>query len=437
MRSRSASSDGLTLPSPAGVTLPSSAGVTLPSPLAGLAGDSYATIARGMRSPSIKLMDLFGFRIGVDASWFVILFLLIFLLSGPFRATLHSSDAVAYLTTVVSVLLLFASLIVHELGHALVARRLGIEVKRIDLFLFGGLTQMSRDAATPGEDFKIAVAGPLATLGVILVGLGIDMAMVGSHRLTHAIALDRDITITPVLLCLSWLVPMNVLLLVFNLVPAFPLDGGRMARSLVWRVTGEKARGTRAAAKLGEGFAILLAGVGLWGLLSLRTLSGLWLLALAYLLWQSARGAILQSSFNERIEGVRVADIMDAHPVAIPDSTAIGQALEEYFLRYGWEWFPVTADTGRFLGIVRRDRAQASADGGEGWLTIGAVLDPEEPGGWRVDADRPITELLASDTLGRLGALMAVDGDGVLQGVVTVDQVRRALQSAFATTPAG
>ena len=123
------------------------------------------------RSGSIKLFDLFGFRIGADASWFLVLFLMIFLLSGPFRLTLHSSDGVAYLTTVVTVLLLFASLIVHELGHALVARRQGIEVKQIDLFLFGGLTQMSRDAATPGEDFKIAVAGPVATFAVILVCL--------------------------------------------------------------------------------------------------------------------------------------------------------------------------------------------------------------------------------------------------------------------------
>jgi Zn-dependent protease len=389
------------------------------------------------RSPSIKLMNLFGFRIGVDASWFLILFLLIFLLSGPFRATLHSSDAVAYLTTVVSVLLLFASLIVHELGHALVARRLGIGVKRIDLFLFGGLTQMSRDAATPGEDFKIAVAGPVATLGVILVCLGIDVALVGFHRLYHAILLDSDIAITPVLLCLSWLVPMNVLLLVFNLVPAFPLDGGRMARSVVWRVTGEKSRGTRAAARLGQAFAIILAGIGIWGLVFLRDLSWLWLVALAYLLGQAARGAILQTDFNERIDGVRVADIMDIHPVAIPDTTPITQALDEYFLRYGWDWFPVINDGGRFLGIVRRNRAQASADGSEGWLTIGSILDTEEPGGWQVDLNRPITELLSSDSLGRLGALMAVDGDGVLKGVVTLDQVRRTLQSAFTSLPGG
>src|ERR1700759_3153229 len=109
------------------------------------------------RATSIKLFDAFGVRVGVDASWFLVLFLMIFILSGAFRATLQSSDGVAYLTTVISVLLLFGSLIVHELGHALVARRLGIEVKQIDLYLFGGLTQMTRDAASPGEDFKIAV----------------------------------------------------------------------------------------------------------------------------------------------------------------------------------------------------------------------------------------------------------------------------------------
>ena len=204
-------------------------------------------------------MDLFGFRIGVDRSWFLILFLLIFLLSGEFRQALHSSDGVAYLTTVVTVLVLFASLIVHELGHALVARRQGITVRRIDLFLFGGLTEMSRDAATPGEDFKIAGAGPLATFGFVLLCLAVDLAIVGPHRLIHAAKLDTSVKITPVLLSLSWLLFWNVLLLLFNLVPAFPLDGGRMTRAIVWRLTGEKQRGTRVAAKLGQGFGLLVA----------------------------------------------------------------------------------------------------------------------------------------------------------------------------------
>ena len=106
-------------------------------------------------------------------------------------------------------------------------------------------------------------------------------------------------------------------------------------------------------------------------------------------------------------------------------------ALDQFFLRYGWSWFPVIDAVGRFLGIARQERLQSAEDRGEGWLTIGAVLEPEQDGGWRVNQDRPLTELLSSESLGRLGALMAVDGEGVLRGVVTIEQVRRALQAAF------
>jgi Zn-dependent protease len=383
------------------------------------------------RGGSIKLFDLAGIRIGVDASWFIILFLTIFWLSPSFRAALHSSDGIAYLTTVITVLILFGSLIVHELGHALVARRLGIAVERIDLFLFGGLTQMSRDAASPGEDFKVAAAGPAATALFVLVCLAVDLAIVGPHRLLHAAELDGTVRITPVLLSLSWLLFWNILLLVFNLIPAFPLDGGRIARSIVWRVTGDKVRGTRVAAKMGQAFALILAGVGLWLLFSYRSFSGLWLLAIAFLLYQSARGALVQTAFNEQIEGVTVSDVMDPQPVAIPAQTPVNQALDEYFLRYGWEWFPVIDESGHLLGIARRDRLQGAADGGQSWLTVGAFLDSENAVGWQIDESRPITEVLSSESFGKLGAVLAVDREGVLRGVVTVDRVRRALQSAF------
>jgi Zn-dependent protease len=385
------------------------------------------------RPASIKLIDAFGIRIGADASWFLILFLLIFWLSGSFRSTLHSSDTVAYATTVVTVLLLFGSIVLHELGHAIAARRQGIEVRRIDLFLFGGLTQMSRDAATPAEEFKIAAAGPLATFAFMLVCLGVDLAIVGPHRLVHAAQLDGTVRVTPVLLSLSMLLLMNIIVLLFNLVPAFPLDGGRIARAIVWRVTGDKARGTRAAARLGQGFAVLLAGLGIFLMLAYGAFDGLWLLAIAWLVGQAARGAIVQSAVTERIEGVRVADIMDRHPVAIPGETPVTAALDEYFLRYGWSWFPIVDGEGRFVGIARQERLQATHDGGEGWLTVVAVAEAEDAGSWRVNEDRPLTEVLASESLGKLGALMAVDAEGVLRGVVTVGQVRRALQSAFAT----
>ena len=241
------------------------------------------------RTNSVRLFSVAGIRVGADLSWFIALFLLIYLLSSPFKDTLHSSEMVAYLTTVISVLLLFVSLIVHEFGHAIAARRQGIGVDHIDLYLFGGLTRMNRDAATPGEDFKVSAAGPLATLGVILVCLAIDLAIVGPHRLTHAIALDQDITITPVLLSLSWLLPMNVLLLVFNLMPAYPLDGGRIARSIIWRLTGSKRTGTIISARMGQGLSLVLAAFGVWLLLNYGTFAGLWAIALAFMTYQAAR----------------------------------------------------------------------------------------------------------------------------------------------------
>ncbi len=388
------------------------------------------------RRRSIKLFDAFGIRVGVDGTWFLMLFLMIFLLSGAFRTTLQSSDTIAYVTTVATVLLFFGSLILHELGHALAARTQGIEVKRIELFLFGGLTQMSREARTPGEEFKVAAAGPLATFGFVLVCLAVDLAIVGPHRLVHAALLEGNLRITPVLLSLSWLLVINVLILVFNLVPAFPLDGGRIARAIVWRRTGDKVRGTRTAAKLGEAFAVLLAGAGIWLMLTTGGLGGIWLLALSFLLGQSARGALLQTRVSERIETVRVADIMDRQPVAIPSLTPVTQALDEFFRRYAAVWLPVVDDQGHFVGIARRERVEATGNGDEAWLTVGAVLESDPASSLRVDENGPLTELLSLESLSRLGAVMAVDREGVLRGVVTLEQVRRALQSVL-SSPAG
>jgi CBS domain-containing protein len=290
---------------------------------------------------------------------------------------------------------------------------------------------MSRDASSPGEDFKIAAAGPLATFCFVLLCLALDLVIVGPHRLVHAAVLDGEVQITPVLLAASWLLFWNVLLLAFNLVPAFPLDGGRMARAIVWRVTGSKPRGTQIAAKLGQVFGLILGGVGLWLLLDYRSFSGLWLIAIAFLLYQSARGALMQTAFNEQIEGVTVSDVMDPQPVAIPAETPVNQALDEYFIRYGWAWFPVIDESGHLLGIARRERLESAADGGQNWLTVGAFLDSENAVGWQIDESRPITEVLSSESFGKLGAVLAVDREGVLRGVVTVDRVRRALQSAF------
>ncbi|HEX3804110.1 MAG TPA: site-2 protease family protein [Solirubrobacteraceae bacterium] len=384
------------------------------------------------RPRSIKLMSVAGIRIGVDGTWFAMLFLLIFLLSGSFRDALHSSDDVAYMTTVVTVLLFFGSLIVHELGHAFAARRAGIQVQRIELFLFGGTTYMSRDAQTPAEEFKIAAAGPLGTLLFVALCFAIDLALVGPHRLIHAVELDGTVQITPVLLALSWLLPMNVLIFVFNIVPAYPLDGGRIARALIWRVTGDKLRGTRAAARLGEGFAVLLGAFGLFITVRDPSFAGVWLLLLAFMVWQSARMALNGTAAASRVQGVRVADIMDHEPVVVRGTTTVEQALDESFLRYQTDWLPVIDGDGRFIGIARRERAQDLVDEGHGSATVGSILEPDDVNKLQIGEQQPLTDVLMLEALGRLGAIVAVDDYGTLSGVVTIDQVRRVLQTVLA-----
>jgi Zn-dependent protease len=376
-------------------------------------------------------MSVAGIRIGVDGSWFVMLFLLIFLLSGQFRSALHSSDDVAYLTTVITVLLFFGSLIVHELGHAIAARREGIAVQRIELFLFGGTTYMSRDSQSPGEEFRIAAAGPLGTLLFVAICLAVDLALVGPHRLIHAVRLDGTVQITPVLLALSWLVPMNILIFLFNIVPAYPLDGGRIARAAIWKATDDKLRGTRAAARLGEGFAVLLGGFGLYLFLQASSYTGLWLMLLAFMIWQSARMALTGTSAASRVQGVRVADIMDNEPVAVRGTSTVQAAVDDIFLRYQSEWLPVVDGDGRFIGIARRARAEELVTAGQGGATVGSILEPDV-GRVTVLEDRPLTDVLSLESLGRLGAVLATDEDDVLTGMVTIDQVRRVLQTVIA-----
>jgi len=377
---------------------------------------------------SIQLARILGIRVGVDLSWFVVLFIFIFLLSGSFRDVLDSSDTVAYATAVASALLFFASLILHELGHALAARREGIETKSIDLWFFGGLARLSKDTDSPGSEFRVAAAGPAVTLLVVVVCIAIGTLAAGWTMFLDVATLRNSVDVTPALLLLSWLATINVLVFAFNLLPAFPLDGGRIARAIAWQITGDRNRATRFAATVGQGFAYLLIGFGIYRVL-VGDLSGLYYAVLGWFLGQAARGAVTQTAFSERIEGVTVADIMDTEPVTIPASLSVARAEEEYFLRYGWPWFGVVDESGRYLGVVRQERIAGAAAAGDGHLTVAAALELDL-GDTQVGQDAPLETVLGSEPLRHFGALFAVDGDGVLRGVVTLEQVRRALQRA-------
>jgi Zn-dependent protease len=388
------------------------------------------------RSGSIQLARVFGIRIGVDASWFIVLFFFIFILSGSFRTTLQSSDTTAYATAVASALLFFASLVLHELGHALVARRLGIEILGIDLWFFGGIAKMSRDTESPGDEFKVAIAGPLVTLAVVALCVGLGAAAAGWGTFSDAATLRHADGVTPALVLLGWLASINAFVFVFNLIPAFPMDGGRVARAIAWRFTGDRLRATRIAAALGQGFSVLLICVGVFQIIAFQTLWPLWYVVLGLFLNQAARGAVVQTAFAERLGEVKVEDIMDREPVAAPAELAAERALDEYFHRYGWSWFPVVDASGRFVGILRQEPVNGAVHGGNGARVVGDLMDADD-GDWRVGSGDSLEALLGSEPLRRHGALMAVDPGGVLRGVVTIEQVRRALQSAVAPQTPG
>ena len=377
---------------------------------------------------SIQLVRLFGIRIGVSASWFVVLFLFIFLLSDSFRDVLGGSDTQAYGVAVAAALLFFVSLILHELGHAVVARRNGIEVTGIDLWFFGGIAKLSRDSHSPGEEFRIAAAGPFVTLLIVLVCVGVGTAIDGQSFVDAAV-FDRGATSSPGLVMLAWLATINAGLFLFNLVPGFPLDGGRIARAIAWKLTGEKAKATRFAGRSGQLIAYAMAGFGIFLLLRGHVANGLWLGVLALFLAQAARAAVVQSDIDERLEGVTVGDVMDPHPFTVAADISVLDASEQIFVPHGWPWVAVIEADGRFAGVLHQEVVERTLAAGQPALPAREVVREE---GWRyqIGVDEPLEELLGTEGLRRLGAVFAVDRDGVLRGVVTLDQVRRALTPA-------
>jgi Zn-dependent protease/CBS domain-containing protein len=372
---------------------------------------------------------IFGIRVGVDASWFLALFLFIWWLTDYYQSALPGSDdSAAFALATASTLLFFLSILLHELGHAVIAIRNGIAISGIDLWLFGGIAKMSQDTSSPGVEFRVAVAGPVVTLLIAILCAGLGMvAAGGADDYWNAMAFDAEGSAGGFVAMMSYLTSINVLLLIFNLVPAFPLDGGRIARSIAWKVTGDRTRATNFAATLGQGFSYLLIGAGIFIALQYEFISGLWFIFIGMFLGQAARSATYQTAVLSRIEGVKVQDVMDDEPIAIPGDMTIGDALHQYFLRYPYEWFPVVERNGRFIGIVDRDRALRIPEDRHSVFTVNEILRTEEDN-LRVRADDLLETLLGRQALMRLGALMAVDADGRLQGVVTWDQVRRALQ---------
>jgi len=384
---------------------------------------------------ALTLFHVRGIRIGVDYSWFLVLFLIIIVTSDFYESVLsEGSDAsLSYVLAVISALSFFGSIVLHELGHAIVAMRNGIKITEITLWMFGGVAHMSRDTESAGAEFRIAAAGPAVTLVIAMVCTAAGIAIAGSEQgFLDAMRISEGAEVSPGLALVAWLASLNVLVLLFNLIPAFPLDGGRIARAIAWKITGKRSKATRFAAGLGQGFAYLFMALGVLLAFAGDPINGLFIGLVGYLIGSSARGAVARTEVEDRIEGLSVADVMDSEPVAISSDATVEQAFDEFFLRYQWPWFPVTDAAQRFLGLIVREAADAVPSDARATRRVSEVFESDAGGSLQVRDDARLDSLLGNDALRRLGGLAAVDSEGRLRGIVTADQVGRALRDAMA-----
>ena len=273
------------------------------------------------------------------------------------------------------------------------------------------------------------------TLAIVVLLVAGGIAASSPHEFKQAAIFETSSGVSGVLAMVAWLASINLLVLLFNLLPALPMDGGRVARAIVWWRTGDRTAATRFAANLGRGFGYLFIAAGIYMALTnsiLGLFGGVWLALIGMVINGSARGAAMQTAITGRISDVRVADVMDREPVAIPGDISVERALDEYFLRYRWPWFPVVDAAHRFLGLLQRDQADDVPEISRASSNVSDLIDSDQ--GLFIRDDTPLDSLLSNQNLRKLGALMAVDADGRLSGVITVEQVGRALRDATAGT---
>jgi Zn-dependent protease/predicted transcriptional regulator len=291
---------------------------------------------------SWRLGRIGGVEIRIDTSWVIIALLIAYSMYLQFTARQFTEEFGATSTptavglAVIFALLFFGSVLAHELAHALVARARGITVRGITLFLFGGATEAKVESKGPKDEFLISVVGPLTSLA--LGGVFIGIATVGGT--------------TPFLGGLARLGAINIALAVFNLLPGFPLDGGRVLRSIVWRTTGSLARATAVASVAGQVVGYLMVAAGFLFVFLGQLFSGIWLAAIGWFLAQAARSQYEQLKVSRVLESVEAEDLMAADLVTLPEDISVREAVDRYFMRHDYSAFPVVAEGGHIVGIL-------------------------------------------------------------------------------------
>jgi Zn-dependent protease/predicted transcriptional regulator len=366
----------------------------------------------------IKLGRIFGIEIGLHISWFIIATLIMLSLRAHFYETNPDwGGLMIWLSATLTALLFFATLLAHEMSHSLVAKARGIPVRSIMLFALGGVSRIEKEASTAKTEFLIAIVGPLSSF------------LIGICFLVMALALGwttPETPSTPLLAMLVWLGYINIALALFNLVPGFPLDGGRLLRALIWGITGNADRATRAAARVGQSVA---TGMILFGILILFMgggFSGAWIAIIGWFLLDAAGASYAQVEINERLRGASVGDVMSPECATVDANTNLQTFVEEFLLRTGQHCF-VVVENEEVAGIITTHEVKQVERALRPYKLVRDVMRPLNELR-TVSPDTPLIEAL--ETMGREDvSQMPVVSKGHLDGIISRGQVLQYLQT--------
>jgi len=288
---------------------------------------------------SLRIGKIAGIDIYIHVSWIIILVLLTVSLAIGWFPQLYpgQSTATYWIVSLIAALLLFVSVLLHELAHSLVARRRGLPVKNITLFIFGGVSNIEQEPKDPGIEFQVAVVGPLTSILIGVICFLLQLPLRGTN--------------SPLEEILYYLAVTNILLGVFNLIPAFPLDGGRVLRSIVWRLTGNMRQATRVASLTGQFIAYLFILLGIWLFFAGSILNGIWLGFIGWFLLSSAQSANSQVMLASVFNSVTVGEVMNPTPTTVPANISLQQLVDTYFLPGGLR-FALVMQADQLVGLI-------------------------------------------------------------------------------------
>lgn len=292
-------------------------------------------------SLNYKILTVYGIPIEVNLSWFVVLGLVTYSLSyGYFPLALPGLQPLYYLVMgLTSAVLLFICLLLHELAHSIVAERNKLPISKITLFIFGGVAHMGKEPSSPKVEFKMAIAGPLMSLFLALI-FGLFTLIAVKYSFPIALIAVSDY--------LSFL---NAAVAIFNLIPGFPLDGGRILRAIIWHFTKDFKKATHIASYFGKTFALVLMAFGLLSILNNNFISGVWLIFLGFFLQEAAELSYRQVVMKNLLDGIFVKDIMSRNVISVKHDLSIKQLIDLYFFRFRHNCFPVIKDD-TVIGLI-------------------------------------------------------------------------------------